>query len=95
MADADHLALLQQGVGAWNAWRAEKPSVTPNLSGANLTEGAWQSNQSAGQSGVYNGAVPASTLQQHSIDSLTNDYHWSLINTCHQFGITVIVTSAW
>lgn len=34
MASPDHLKVLQQGVGAWNAWR--KPDITPDLSGANL-----------------------------------------------------------
>jgi uncharacterized protein YjbI with pentapeptide repeats len=36
MANADHLTLLQQGVDAWNAWRAEELSVKPDFSGADL-----------------------------------------------------------
>jgi uncharacterized protein YjbI with pentapeptide repeats len=36
MADPEHLALIQQGVGVWNAWRAENPSIRPALNGANL-----------------------------------------------------------
>jgi hypothetical protein len=32
VANPEHLALLQQGVDVWNAWRAEKH----NLSGADL-----------------------------------------------------------
>jgi hypothetical protein len=36
MANAKHLAILRQGVDAWNAWRKE-PSVRPNLGGANLS----------------------------------------------------------
>jgi uncharacterized protein YjbI with pentapeptide repeats len=35
MANAEHLALLQQGVDVWNAWRAKEPS-SPDLTEANL-----------------------------------------------------------
>lgn len=35
MADSEHLAILRQGVEAWNVWRMEHPDVTPDLSGAN------------------------------------------------------------
>ena len=37
MADPEHLALLKQGVGVWNAWRVEKPSIRPDLSQADLS----------------------------------------------------------
>ena len=36
MANPKHLAVLRQGVEAWNRWRAEHPDVTPDLSEANL-----------------------------------------------------------
>jgi hypothetical protein len=36
MANPEHLEILRQGVKAWNAWRAEDPSVLPDLMGANL-----------------------------------------------------------
>ena len=36
MANKKHLALLKQGVGAWNAWRRMNPRVRPDLSGASL-----------------------------------------------------------
>jgi Pentapeptide repeats (8 copies) len=36
MANSEHLDLLQQGVDIWNAWRAEKPSIRPDLTEANL-----------------------------------------------------------
>jgi uncharacterized protein YjbI with pentapeptide repeats len=36
MAHPEQLELLQQGVEVWNAWRAENPSVVPNLSEAGL-----------------------------------------------------------
>jgi hypothetical protein len=32
MANDEHVALLKQGVAAWNAWRRENPDVRPNLS---------------------------------------------------------------
>ena len=38
VANPEHLELLRQGVEVWNAWRAEKSSIRPNLSGANLTK---------------------------------------------------------
>ena len=38
VADPEHLALVQQGVDVWNAWRAKEPSVRPDLSGINLQE---------------------------------------------------------
>jgi Pentapeptide repeats (8 copies) len=36
MANEEHVALLMQGVAAWNAWREENPDIFPDLSGANL-----------------------------------------------------------
>jgi hypothetical protein len=36
MANDEHVALLKQGMTAWNAWRDENPDVLPNLSGADL-----------------------------------------------------------
>jgi hypothetical protein len=43
MANEEHLAILKQGVGAWNKWREENPNIRPDLSevklsGAHLTE---------------------------------------------------------
>jgi uncharacterized protein YjbI with pentapeptide repeats len=37
MANKKHLAILQQGVEAWNAWRKQNPKDIPDLSEANLT----------------------------------------------------------
>jgi hypothetical protein len=36
MANDEHVALLKQGVDAWNEWRRENSDVRPDLSGANL-----------------------------------------------------------
>jgi hypothetical protein len=36
MANEEHVALLKQGVEAWNAWRKESPNVIPNLDGEDL-----------------------------------------------------------
>jgi uncharacterized protein YjbI with pentapeptide repeats len=33
MADEEHLAILKQGVYAWNAWRMKNPQIIPDLSG--------------------------------------------------------------
>jgi uncharacterized protein YjbI with pentapeptide repeats len=37
MADPEHLSVLNQGVAAWNQWRAENPDIRPDLSGAALS----------------------------------------------------------
>ena len=39
MANPEHLAILQQGVEAWNAWRQEHPEVQPDLDRADLSGG--------------------------------------------------------
>jgi uncharacterized protein YjbI with pentapeptide repeats len=36
MADDTHLAELKQGVGAWNAWRATRAGLRPDLADASL-----------------------------------------------------------
>jgi uncharacterized protein YjbI with pentapeptide repeats len=38
MANDEHVALLKQGVDAWNAWRADEPMIRPDLGGMILTE---------------------------------------------------------
>lgn len=35
MANEEHLAVLRQGVEAWNEWKAKNPEIRPNLSFAN------------------------------------------------------------
>jgi hypothetical protein len=37
MANDEHVALLKQGVDAWNKWRDENPDAYPDLRGANLS----------------------------------------------------------
>lgn len=36
MANEEHLALLKQGIEAWNRWRDENPEIRPNLNNADL-----------------------------------------------------------
>src|SRR5712675_1684188 len=36
MANEEHLAILKQGVEAWNAWRHKNPRTRPDLDGAKL-----------------------------------------------------------
>ena len=38
MVSTEHLALLMDGAGAWNKWRAEHPNVLPDLSGCDLRQ---------------------------------------------------------
>jgi uncharacterized protein YjbI with pentapeptide repeats len=37
MANPTHLRILTQGVNVWNAWRKNRPTISPDLSGADLT----------------------------------------------------------
>jgi uncharacterized protein YjbI with pentapeptide repeats len=37
MASDEHVALLKQGVAAWDTWRYENANVRPDLSGAKLS----------------------------------------------------------
>lgn len=39
VADSEHVERLRRGPRPWNEWRAEKPSVVPNLSGISLSIG--------------------------------------------------------
>jgi len=36
VANPEHLAKLKEGVAAWNQWRLENPSITPDLEHADL-----------------------------------------------------------
>jgi hypothetical protein len=37
MANEEHVAVLEEGVEAWNKWREESGNLTPNLLKANLS----------------------------------------------------------
>ena len=38
MAESEHVALIEQGVAAWNQWREDKPGIRPDLRGADLRQ---------------------------------------------------------
>lgn len=38
MTDVSHLKILEEGPGAWNAWRIENPGVKPQLAAEDLSE---------------------------------------------------------
>ena len=37
MPNPEHLAIIQQGVGAWNKWRNNNLDIRPDLTSADLT----------------------------------------------------------
>ena len=37
MANRTHLRILSQGVNVWNTWRKNRPTISPNLSGADFS----------------------------------------------------------
>jgi uncharacterized protein YjbI with pentapeptide repeats len=37
MANSAHLKILSQGVHVWNSWRKNRAFISPDLSGADLT----------------------------------------------------------
>lgn len=38
MADESHLEILERGVAVWNTWRKEHPTISPDLTGADLSK---------------------------------------------------------
>jgi len=61
MADEEHLAVLRQGVRAWNAWRQANPGLRPNLSGANL-DGADLSQAKLHWTNLYGASLQGTVL---------------------------------
>ena len=43
MANAEHIAILNQGIPSRNKWRAENPNIRPDLGAANLAEAHYTS----------------------------------------------------
>lgn len=37
MANKSHIRILDQGINVWNVWRKNRPTISPDLSGADLT----------------------------------------------------------
>jgi hypothetical protein len=57
MADEQDLALLSQGVDAWNRWREENPELDPDLCEAQL-RGAELSGANLGQADLLERGKP-------------------------------------
>jgi hypothetical protein len=49
MANDEHVAMLKQGVAAWNVWRAENPDIRPDISGLTSAGGTSAGRTSAGR----------------------------------------------
>ena len=66
MADPEHLKILEQGVAAWNQWRAEKPGVLPALGGADL-RGAFLSRADFRVTGLAGANVTGANLSRANL----------------------------
>jgi hypothetical protein len=56
MANDEHIAILKNGVAAWNKWRNENLDVRPDLVNADLRKAALN----AAELGVWNWREPSS-----------------------------------
>ena len=63
MASDEHVALLKQGVAAWNAWRDQSPDIRPDLTKANLA------NSTIGSSSLNDAKLSRANLQGAVITS--------------------------
>ena len=66
MANDEHVAMLKQGVDAWNAWRVENPDMRPDLSKADLS-GANLVKASLFQARLYDAKLGGADLSNTSV----------------------------
>jgi uncharacterized protein YjbI with pentapeptide repeats len=70
MANDEHVAMLKQGVAAWNAWRDQNRGIRPDLSGATL-------------SGANLSGVNLSEAALHMADFSGSDLHNANLSKAH------------
>ena len=78
MANEEHLAILRQGVEAWNAWRGEHRDASPDLSEANLNGVVLGG---ANLSGAY---LSETTLTNLDLSACKD------LGTCQHFGPSIV-----
>jgi hypothetical protein len=66
MATLEHLALLKQGVNAWNDWRKNNPGIIPVLSESDL-RGADLRNANLGESDLRGADLSESDLRNANL----------------------------
>jgi hypothetical protein len=87
MANDEHVALLKQGIDAWNAWRDENAPICPDLGGANL-RGADLSGAN-----LYGAALNEANLRGADLDAaqlVNSDLTGADLTGCRVYGV-----SAW
>jgi hypothetical protein len=70
MANDEHVALLKQGVAAWNKWREENPDIRPDLSAAKLS-GAILTEAQFGGANLSGAILIAATLNSANLSGAT------------------------
>jgi hypothetical protein len=92
MANDEHVALLKQGVAAWNKWRYENPDIRPDLLGAALiTANLFEANLSGADldgANLHGAHLNGADLQVATL--VDTDLTDADLTGCHIYGV-----SAW
>jgi Pentapeptide repeats (8 copies) len=97
VANPDHLALLQQGVDVWNAWRVKEPSIAPDLRGGKLS-GADLHNVNLGGADLYGANLEEANLREANFgvaDLRTSNLDWANLSDAILVGANLSRASLW
>jgi Pentapeptide repeats (8 copies) len=92
MVNDQHVAVLNQGVAAWNAWREENPDIRPYLNAANLS-GAILKRANLLEANFNSADLSGADLRRALLQSATlvdTDLTGADLTGCHIYGV-----SAW
>ena len=67
MANDKHVALLKQGVDAWNAWRSKNPKIRPDLTGLRIANAHFPMRILAGRTSSKLTSVELTSARQTSV----------------------------